>query len=140
MIVVDTNIISYLYLPTEFSSSVEKLLHTDSEWISPFLWKSEFRNVLTFYMRKGIITLEDALVIQQDAEDLLLYNEYQIPSIQVLNLVSKSECSAYDCEFIALAQDLNTSLVTQDKKILNNFPKTAFSIESFLSSKTEQRG
>jgi hypothetical protein len=28
----------------------------DSEWIAPSLWKSEFRNILTLYLRKGILT------------------------------------------------------------------------------------
>ncbi len=135
MIVVDTNIISYLYLPTKFSSSAEELLRADSEWIAPLLWKSEFRNVLAFYIRKEIVTLEDAIAIQHDAEELLLDNEYQVSSIQVLNLVSQSECSAYDCEFVSLAQEFNTSLVTQDKKIIRNFPELAITIESFLLSK-----
>ncbi len=46
MIVADTNIISYLLLPTSFSASVDTLYKTDSHWVAPILWKSEFRNVL----------------------------------------------------------------------------------------------
>lgn len=57
MIIADTNIISYLLLPTPFTESVEKLYNIDSEWAAPILWKSEFRNVLALYLRKQIITL-----------------------------------------------------------------------------------
>jgi predicted nucleic acid-binding protein len=49
-----------------------------------------------------------------------------------LELVNSSHCSAYDCEFVALAQDLKTRLVTLDKKILNNFPEVAVSIDEFV--------
>ncbi len=46
MIVVDTNILAYLFLPGEFSESAGNLLLEDSEWAAPVLWKSEFRNIL----------------------------------------------------------------------------------------------
>ncbi len=37
-------------------------------------------------------------------------------------------CSAYDCEFVALAIKLNTHLVTMDKKLLRAFPKCALAL------------
>lgn len=58
MIVADTNILCYLLLPTSYSESVDKLYKLDSEWLTPTLWKSEFRNVLALYIRKEIITFE----------------------------------------------------------------------------------
>lgn len=50
MIVVDTNTIAYLYLPTEFTSSVEELLEKGPQWAAPTLWRSELRNILTLYL------------------------------------------------------------------------------------------
>ena len=76
MIVADTNVISYLLLPTLYSDSMDKLYKMDSDWVAPALWKSEF---------------------------------------------------------IALAHYLNIPLVTQDKKILKEFPSTALSISDLLS-------
>ena len=64
MIIADTNIISYLLLPTPYSDSVDSLYKIDSNWVAPILWKSEFRNVLALYIRKNIITLEKALKLQ----------------------------------------------------------------------------
>jgi len=136
MIVADTNIISYLFLPTPYSDSVDTLYKLDSHWVAPALWKSEFRNVLALYLRKEIITLEKALQLQEKAESIMIHNEFDISSSQVLTLVDKSSCSSYDCEFIALAHHLNTSLITQDKKLLREFPSTAASVASFLSQKT----
>ena len=46
----------------------------------------------------------------------------------MLRLVQKSNCSAYDCEFVALAMQLQTVLITEDKKILENFPAIAINL------------
>jgi len=132
MIVVDTNVISYFYLSSEYSVITERLFLKDPEWAAPLLWRSEFRNVLSFYIRKEIITFHDAVQIFQTAESLLQGREYEVNSTQVLKLSKDSGCSAYDCEFVNLAQDLNEPLVTMDKKLLDNFKNTAFSIQEYL--------
>ena len=134
MIVADTNIITYLLFPTSFTSSVDSLYKIDSDWAAPTLWKSEFRNVLALYLRKKIITIEKALQIQDMAESIIARNEFNISFPQVLTLIEKSDCSSYDCEFIALANQLNILLVTQDKKILKEFPSSAISVSDFLSN------
>lgn len=125
MIVVDTNILAYLYLPTEYTSQAEALLVEDAQWLAPMLWRSEFRNILALYLRKSLLTFDQSLAIQQEAESLLQENEYLVHSSDVLQLVQQSDCSAYDCEFVALAQSLKLPLITQDRKILRNFPETA---------------
>lgn len=51
--------------------------------------------------------------------------EYSVPSSIVLSVVNRSTCSAYDGEFVALAQQLGVILATQDKKILSEFPDIA---------------
>jgi predicted nucleic acid-binding protein len=134
VIVADTNIISYLLLPTPYSDTVDKLYKLDSEWVAPTLWKSEFRNVLALYLRKEIITLEKALQLQEMAESIMARNEFDVSSAQVLALVANSNCSSYDCEFIALAQYLNIPLVTQDKKVLREFSPIAISIADFIEN------
>jgi len=132
MIVVDTNIISYFYLTSEYSKLAEQLYIKESTWSAPLLWRSEFRNVLTLYIRKELITLNDAVEIFEASEDLLINNEFEINSIHALTIAQASGCPAYDCEFVNLAQDLNVQLVTMDKKILDNFSDTALSIPEFL--------
>ena len=129
MIVVDTNIIAYLYLPTDLTGQAERLLESDPEWAVPVLWRSEFRNVLVLYLRKGLISLAEAVRIQEEAEALLKDHEYMSVSPDVLRLVNESSCSAYDCEFVALARSHGVKLVTMDRKILVDFPDTAVSLE-----------
>ncbi len=129
MIVVDTNIIAYLYLPTDLTRDAERLVECDPEWAVPILWRSEFRNVLALYLRKGLISLGEAVRIQEEAESFLKENEYGSVSQDVLKLVSVSSCSAYDCEFVALAQSQGVRLVTMDRKILTDFPDMAISLQ-----------
>ena len=133
MIVVDTNIIAYLYLPTDYTKHSEELLIKEPIWSSPSLWRSEFRNILALYLRKNIIIFEQSIQIQSEAESLMEGNEFEVNSNDILKLVKNSSCSAYDCEFVALAQAFNTSLVTSDKKIISEFPNTAISLQHFLT-------
>ena len=133
MIVVDTNIISYLYLSGDRSQHSEDLLSFDANWVAPILWRSEFRNVLAQYLRKNLINIDEILSIIQQAEKLLTDHEYEISSTHIMQLVKNSPCSAYDCEFVALAQYLDIPLITADKKILREFPEITQTVESYLA-------
>jgi len=130
VIVVDSNVLAYLYLPGEYSTAAEALLEQDSDWAAPILWRSEFRNILAGYMRRKAITFEQANSLQREAESLLEGAEFELESLAVLELVRDSDCSAYDCEFIALAMKLDTKLVTMDKKLLRAFPKRAIALSA----------
>lgn len=128
MIVVDSNVLAYLYLPGDHTAGAEALLEREPEWAVPVLWRSEFRNILTGYLRRKTLTLDQACSLQNEAEGLLSGFEFEVDSRAVLELVRDSDCSAYDCEFIALAIKLNTRLVTADKKLLRAFPTRAMAL------------
>ena len=130
MIVVDSNVLAYLYLPGEYTAAAEALLEQDSDWAAPILWRSEFRNILAGYLRRKAITFEQANGLQREAESLLEGAEFELESPAVLELVRDSDCSAYDCEFIALAMKLDTKLITMDKKLLRAFPKRAIALSA----------
>ncbi len=88
MIVIDTNIISYFYLPTEKTAEVERLFLKSPEWAVPILWRSEFRNVLALYLRKELLTFDQAYAIQWEAEMFLSDKEFEVASFDVLRLLS----------------------------------------------------
>jgi predicted nucleic acid-binding protein len=130
MIVADTNLIVYLFITGDQTTLAQKVLFKDPHWIVPPLWQSEFRNVLAGYIRRGM-TISQAQEIMTDAM-LTLENRQVIPSSEkIFDLISKSDCTAYDCEFIALAQQLEVLLVTADKQLLNQFPNTTISLGEF---------
>lgn len=130
MIVVDTNIIAYFFIPGDFTSKAEALLEKDPNWVAPTLWKSEFRNILSGYLRRQAFTFDQVISIQKKAENYFNGAEFEADSFDVLKLVSESDCSAYDCEFIAVAMKLGVNLVTMDKKLLRAFPECCLSLSA----------
>ena len=133
MIVADTNLLIYLYVQGQRTQESEAVLQQDAVWTAPLLWRSEFRNVLISLVRTDALQLEQALVIIDEAERWLTGHEYSVVSRQVLDLASRSGCSAYDCEFVALAQDLEVPLVTNNRQILKAFPTIAVSPSAFTA-------
>ena len=125
MIVVDTNLLVYLHVEGQRTAQAEAVLRRDSIWVAPILWRSEFRNTLAGLVRRRALTLEDALRIVAEAERGMAGGEYGVASQQVLLLAEQSGCSAYDCEFVSLAQDLGVHLVTADRQVLAAFPAVA---------------
>jgi len=133
VIVVDTNLLVYLFIRSEHSDEADKAFLKDPDWIAPLLWRSEFLNVLTGCLRKGIFGLDAAIEIAGEAELLMQGGEYSVGSLDVLRLAAGSRSSAYDCEFVVLAREFNIPLVTTNKQILSDFPGTAISLEKFVS-------
>lgn len=128
MIVVDSNVVAYLYLPSEYTEHAEALLESDPDWAAPLLWRSEFRNILAGCIRRKTLTFESATRLQAEAESMLAGCEHEVDSRRVLELVRDSDCSAYDCEFVALALSLGVKLVTMDAKVLKAFPRHAVAL------------
>ncbi|MET0378564.1 MAG: type II toxin-antitoxin system VapC family toxin [Spongiibacteraceae bacterium] len=85
-------------------------------------------------MRRKSLTLKQAAALQAEAEQLLAEYEYEVDSRAVLELVRDSDCSAYDCEFIALAKKLDSRLVTMDKKLLKAFSGRAVALNAVYRS------
>jgi predicted nucleic acid-binding protein len=134
MIVVDTNVIAYLYLPGERSEQASQALRKDPMWVAPLLWRSEFRSALTLYVRKQRLALADAQEIMEESLRLMSGRECEPASPHVLRLAAESHCSAYDCEFVALAQDMDVPLVTVDSQVLTEFSTLAVSLDDYVAA------
>jgi len=130
LIVVDTNVLAYLLLPGPKTPLAEALLLHQPCWAAPPLWRSEWCNVLSTYLRRDLLVLPEAMALMQRAEALLAGQEQPVTSQQVLRLAHSSRCSAYDCEFIAAAQQLGVPLVTEDRAVLAAFPEVARPLDS----------
>lgn len=136
MIVVDSNVLAYFLISGPHSTDADAVYSRDSRWVSPLLWKSELRDVVLVYLRMGKLTLEESVDYMARAESLMHGAEYSIESARVLALASASGCSAYDCEFVALAEMLNLKLVTEDRAVLRSFPGRAVSMKSFVNEES----
>jgi predicted nucleic acid-binding protein len=123
LIVVDTNVLLYLRIEGPHTGAAEQLFRSDPEWAAPLLWRSEFRNVLVGYVRRGTLRMDECLRLVADAEQQLAGYEFEVASNEVIQLAVGSKCTGYDCEFVALAMQLNVPLATLDARILSAFPK-----------------
>ena len=133
MIVVDTNIIAYMAFSTPQSPKVTALYEMDSDWETVSFWKSEFLSVVSLYFRKRIVTYDEALIAIDYAEKLINVHEHRISPLAVMALIRDSNCSAYDCEFVALALELEAKLITYDREVLKEFPRIALKPEDFIA-------
>lgn len=131
MIVVDTDVISYFWLrmTADRPAAARAVRERDADWAVPSLWRSEFRSVLRGYMTRDLMTLAEAQRYHEQALTDLRDQEYEVPADPVLRLVDETGHSAYDCEYVALAQKLGVSLVTGDQQVVDRFPDTAILLE-----------
>jgi predicted nucleic acid-binding protein len=131
LIVADTNAVVYLFVRGEHTQAAEAAAQKDPVWIAPALWKSEMKSALTVYLRKGSLSLPDAIQALSRAAAFVGAPDQDPSPIRVFEMALASGCSAYDCEFAALAHDLGVPLLTSDAKLLEKFPKLAVSLEKF---------
>ncbi len=135
MIVADTSLIACLAMRNEGAELASAVCAADPVWAAPVLWRSEFRHALVKCIQRAGMSLDEAMWALQSAEEIMAGREYQVSSGRVLELAARSKCTGFDCEYVALAQDLDVPLVTADPQILKAFPKTAVSLEKFARKK-----
>ena len=133
MIVADTNLIAYLWIPGTHASLAETVVRRDPEWSAPLLWRSELRSVLALCLRKRLMDPPRALELAARAEEQLA-REYPVPSSQVLRCVAESKCSAHDCELVALSRELGTPLGTTDRRLVKTLPGEAVHATAFAGT------
>ena len=132
MIVVDSNVIAYCWLNGSMTGLAQRVRVKDPDWRVPVLWRSEMRSILAGYLRDGSLSAAQTRSVMRQVEEALAGFEHLVSSDAVLKVIEASPLSAYDAEFVALAEELSVSLVTEDKVVLKAFPQTALSMKAFL--------
>lgn len=135
MIVVDSGVLAAFWLPGDWAEFAEATKARDAVWAAPVGWRAEFRNVLAGYVRQRRLTAAEANAAYRNAQKDLGAQEYEVPTERILELAQAAHCSAYGCEYVALAQDLGVPLVSTDPALLREFPGTAVALEEFAKAK-----
>lgn len=125
MIVADANIVAALVLPHEDSTVVERLMRAEGNWVAPPLILSELRSVMASLVRNGRQPPERGTALFSLAAEVLEAVTFEPDARRVMELVAASGCSSYDCEYIAVAEELGCRLVTWDRAVLQAFPDIA---------------
>jgi predicted nucleic acid-binding protein len=133
VIVADVNLLAYLLLGGPDAGLAQRVFQKDPAWAAPVLWRSEFRSILAAYMRQRGLGIGEAWEAHELAEGLMAAHEYQVAGERVLQLVTSSPCSAYDLEYVALAEELGVRLVTADRQVLRHFSQVAVSPGDFVN-------
>ena len=133
MIVVDSNVIAYCWLNGSMTALAQRVRVKDPDWHVPVLWRSEMRSILAGYLRDGSLSAVQTRRIMRQVEEALVGCEHLVASDAVLKAIEATRLSAYDAEFVALAEELSVPLVTEDKAVLKAFSEIALSIEGFLA-------
>jgi predicted nucleic acid-binding protein len=82
---------------------------------------------------RGDLTVARAVALLGHADEVLGGREGDVDSKEALELASRSTCTTYDCEYVALARALDVPLVTTDRAVLKAFPTRAMTPADFLS-------
>ena len=133
MIVVDTNILAFMTFATPYSRAVSLLHKRNPVWEAPGRWRGQFLNVVSLYYRKGLLDYEESMAALDFAERLIGPREHTLTAREVMDAIVRSNCSACDCEFVALAQKLGTKLITYQHQVIREFPAFAVTPEDFLA-------
>jgi predicted nucleic acid-binding protein len=134
MIVADANLVLYLLVPGERTAAAEAVYQRDPAWAVPPLCLSEVRNVLLRYVRSGSFSLKAAEAMVDRAEEVLAPYRLEVDSSAVLRLAHAAGLSAYDAEYLALAELLEVPLVTEDRAIRAAAGPATMTPAEFLNS------
>lgn len=133
MVVVDTNILAYLLIAGDRTDAARSLFEIDADWRSDSFALVEFSNILATYERRGHLSASEAVRLQRDAE-AALRSLVNIPLITALDAARRYSISAYDARFIAAAEQLDTKLVTEDRKLRAAAPEHTRSLAQALDA------
>jgi predicted nucleic acid-binding protein len=131
LIVVDANVVAYAVLPGEQTEFSLAALARDSEWVAPPPWQSELRNILATTMRVKRLPFDIAMGAWGHARRLVVDAPSALDTTRVLRLAVESRASAYDCEYVALAEALGVRLVTGDASLARRFQTLAIHLSAF---------
>ena len=139
MIVVDVNVVAYFFIEGEKTAPARDLMRRDADWRLPTLWRHEYLNVLATYARQGGATLEETCILWRQALELLVPREQPADAESSLSLAIEHKISAYDAQYVALAQRLRTVFVTEDRRLLKAFPSFAHTMQAFADAEPGTR-
>lgn len=137
MIVVDTNVLAYGTLTVS-----DPVLRRQAEAISsgaegilvPGLWRHEYLNTLVNYAQAEHLTLDEAMTAWYRTLALAQESEAPVNMTRALELSVELSLSGHDAQFLALVEEANTVLVTEDRRLRRAAGARAVSMEEHLAS------
>ena len=133
MVLVDTNILAYLFIAGDRTKDAQALFARDSQWTSEAFVLVEFSNILVTYERQGDLSHTQAERLLDDAE-MFMGVLVNLPHVTALRTARRFQVSAYDARFLAAAEHSDAKLVTEDTKLRAAAPQLTRSLAEALVS------
>jgi predicted nucleic acid-binding protein len=132
MIVVDANIVVYFVLSGPNTAMARRVFAKHSVWCVPELWKHEYLNVLVTLAKTGHATREQCLQAWEHAGALLTGRVLPVDPLVVFRIAVDHRISAYDAQYVALAEELNVQCVSEDGRLRRTFPGRVATMQEFV--------
>jgi len=136
VIVVDVNVIAYLFIAGERTAEARAMRELDADWLVPDLWRDEFLNILSTYVRHGGTDLETATALWLSAAALFVGKDTTADPLTTLELATRHQLNAYDAQYLVVAVDRDVRLITEDKAMLKAVPQRCMTMRNFIDAGT----
>ncbi len=135
MIVVDANILAYSTIEGTLTPLALQVRKRDPHWRLPGIWRHEILNIFTTYVRQNGLTKEKAVKALEDVYAHIFPNEVELGLVETLEIALQHKISAYDAQYVLLAQKLGVPCVTEDHALRRAAPRLTISMEGFINAK-----
>lgn len=131
MLVLDTSVAIKFYLAEDLMEEAGRLrtavAEEAAELIAPSTIQPEFWNALWQQHRRGGLSLEEVRDTWREfAEDPISFFDIDSLIPRAVEMAASSGAIIYDALFLALAEEMNTVMVTADGKLLKVLEETPF--------------
>jgi predicted nucleic acid-binding protein len=133
MLVADTTALVHLHFEGEWHAEALAGYKNDPDWITAPLWRYEFLNVLVQKQRAGHFGADAAGLSFRQAAERMVPMERAADDLQALEVAARHRISAYDACYVALAQQLQVPLLTEDLELLAKFPALAVTLKAYAA-------
>ncbi len=133
--VFDTMVLAYALMNVpEFREDAHRAIERAREVVVPDLFHAELVNVVWQWIKARRLNLDAGLEILQRGEALpTRVVPTQVLWEHALALSVARNHSAYDTLFVALAIEIGSKVVSNDRPLLRHFPEHVISISQFLA-------
>jgi predicted nucleic acid-binding protein len=97
------------------------------------LWRRELRNVLATLMRVRHLSLDRAVAAFEGAEQLVTDATIEPSTEECLRFAARGRVSAWDAEFVFVAEALGLPLVTADRRLARAFPGRVVPLDDLIA-------
>lgn len=118
MIVADGNLIVYRHVAGPLTPLPNAARGKDSDWRTAALWRCEMTSAVVKMIRGAVLEESDALAAMAAADAEMADRETSVPQDRAMRVALRYGISAYDAQYIALAEMLGGPCVSADAALI----------------------